>query len=127
MREEASLELAVERLLQIYGEALGALEPPHPTQGDSIALTSYLTQLSRRFQDIPRLANRCSTLEEQATTLSNEVASLQTHAASLEAQLDRMRTTGTWKLREFLLRFRVVRYGQQTLQKLIRCLMATRK
>jgi hypothetical protein len=112
-REEAGLEAAVDRLLACYQEVIEEHRRRGPCSGGAHAETRaaarYLRGLSAEMEKRYALSLELDSVREALAeeTRRNE---------ALAGEMDVMRTTGGWKLRESLLRYRPVRWGRDRLR-----------
>jgi hypothetical protein len=107
LRAEAGLEPAVDRLLEIYAEALAAHVAADPTRetAEERATAAYLAWLNPYMKERGRLLidrealwRRTDDLTAELAAAGEEVARLRRETADLRSALDEHRATATWRL-----------------------------
>jgi hypothetical protein len=112
VRAEAGLETAVDRLLEIYGEALAAhaIRDPGEDRDEIRAAAVYLAGLNPSVKERGRLLidrdalwRRENDRTAALAAAGEEVARLRRETADLRYALDEHRATATWRLRAALI------------------------
>jgi len=112
IRREAALDGAIDQLLAVYREALAEPADASPAslaaEGRAAAaylarLDPYLKERGRLLVDRDALWRRVARLTEEAARAANERDEAAALAARLRAELDALRATAAFRLRERLL------------------------
>ncbi|HEV7515048.1 MAG TPA: glycosyltransferase family 4 protein [Thermoanaerobaculia bacterium] len=110
VRAEAGLEPAVDRLIEVYGEALAEPAPDAADAGEERRaaaaylglLNPYLKERGRLLIDRDALWRRVHGLTAELEAARTELAAEGERTANLRAELASQRATATWRLREAL-------------------------
>jgi hypothetical protein len=132
LRATADIDEAVDRMLALYEAVLAEhRQAGNPSAAEeSRAAAAYLRWLSPAFDEraqllaesagrnaeTARLLEERNRLSAEAAPLLAERDRLSTEAAHLRADLQAYRSTATWRLRERLLRFSLLRRGYRRLR-----------
>lgn len=114
IRREASLDAAIDHLLAVYREAMAEAAPaeptPEPLDAELRAAAAYLAGLDPYFEeraqlliDRDELWRRVGPMTEELACAAVERRALAAQAAHLRADLDALRSTAAFRLRERLL------------------------
>jgi hypothetical protein len=114
VRREAALDGAIDQLVAIYREAMAEAEPADPTPGSLAAelraaaaylawLAPYLQERAQLLVDRDELWRRVGPMTEELACAAVERQALAAQAAHLRADLDALRSTAAFRLRERLL------------------------
>jgi mRNA-degrading endonuclease toxin of MazEF toxin-antitoxin module len=125
LRATAGIETAVDRMLALYQDVLAEHREQgnQPTGDESRAAAAYLRWLNPAFDERAQLLAERSGFGAETVRLNAEMASLlaerdrlSAEAAHLRGDLQALRSTATWRLRERLLRFPLLRRGYRWLR-----------
>jgi hypothetical protein len=106
IRQQAGLESAVDALVELYEEALAEHRSSRGAPAESQEIAAYLRWLTPRMK-------QAADLQAESDRLKDELQRL----GETRAALHRIQDTATWRLHEYLLRFRPVAVLQQSLQR----------